>query len=31
VGDFRVVAQIVEERLLVLVVRVGHRKNVDDS
>lgn len=30
VGDFRVVAQIVENRLLVLVVRVGQRKNVCD-
>lgn len=31
VGDFRIVAQIVEDRLLVLVVRVGHRKDVYDS
>ena len=30
VGDFRIVAQIVEDRLLVLVVRVGHRKDVYD-
>ena len=28
VGDYRVLAVIKNERLLVLVVRVGHRKNV---
>lgn len=28
VGDFRVIAKIEDQRLIVLVVRVGHRKNV---
>ena len=28
VGDYRVLATIKEERLLVLVVRIGHRKDV---
>jgi len=28
VGDYRVVYQVVDEILTVLVVRVGHRKNV---
>mgnify|MGYP006312200765 CR=1 FL=1 len=28
VGDYRVLAVVKNERLLVLVVRVGHRKNV---
>ena len=27
-GDYRVIAQIEEDRLLVLVVRVGHRKRI---
>jgi mRNA interferase RelE/StbE len=30
VGDCRVIARIVEDRLLVLVVRVGNRKDVYD-
>ena len=30
VADYRVLAKIEEQRLLVLVVRVGHRKNVYD-
>ncbi len=28
VGDFRIIAKIEDKRLLILVVRVGHRKNV---
>jgi len=28
VGDFRVLVRIEDQKLLVLVVRVGHRKNV---
>ncbi|SPF45918.1 Addiction module toxin, RelE/StbE family [Syntrophobacter sp. SbD1] len=31
VGDFRIVAEIREEELLVLVVRVGHRSKVYGS
>jgi len=30
VGDYRVVARIIDDRVLVLVVRVGHRKDVYD-
>ncbi len=30
VGDYRVIARIIEDRVLVLVVRVGHRKDVYD-
>lgn len=30
VGDYRIVCQIQDEILIVLVVRVGHRKNVYD-
>lgn len=28
VGDFRIIAKIEDKQLLILVVRVGHRKNV---
>ena len=28
IGDFRVIAEIQEERLIVLVIRVGHRSKV---
>lgn len=28
IGDYRVVAQIEDERVLILVVRVGHRREV---
>lgn len=28
VGDYRIICQIEEERLIVLVLRVGHRKEV---
>ncbi|MCX6554204.1 MAG: type II toxin-antitoxin system RelE/ParE family toxin [Candidatus Aminicenantes bacterium] len=28
VGDFRIIAKIEDKRLIILVVRVGHRKNV---
>ena len=28
VGDIRIIARIEDEKLLILVVRVGHRKNV---
>lgn len=28
VGDFRIIAKIEDARLIILVVRVGHRKNV---
>lgn len=28
VGDFRIIARIEDKQLLILVVRVGHRKNV---
>jgi mRNA interferase RelE/StbE len=28
VGDYRVVNQIIDDRLIVLVVRIGHRKDV---
>ncbi len=30
VGDYRVIARLIEERVLVLIVRVGHRKDVYD-
>ncbi len=30
IGDYRIIARIEEHRLLVLVVRVGHRKDVYD-
>ncbi len=30
VGDYRVIARIENDRLLILVVEVGHRKNVYD-
>ena len=30
VGDYRIVARIEEQRFLVLIVRVGHRKDVYD-
>jgi len=28
VGDYRIVARIVDRRLLVIVVRVGHRREI---
>ncbi|MBD5539348.1 MAG: type II toxin-antitoxin system RelE/ParE family toxin [Desulfovibrio sp.] len=28
IGDFRVIAEIVDERFIVLVIRVGHRSKV---
>ncbi|HKT47182.1 MAG TPA: type II toxin-antitoxin system RelE/ParE family toxin [Candidatus Acidoferrales bacterium] len=28
VGDFRLICKIVDERLLVLVLRIGHRKEI---
>jgi mRNA interferase RelE/StbE len=31
VGDYRIVYQIADDRLIVLVVRVGHRKDVYGS
>lgn len=30
VGNYRVIARIIEDRVLVLVIRVGHRKEVYD-
>ena len=30
VGDYRIVSQIQDEVLIVLVIRVGHRKNIYD-
>jgi mRNA interferase RelE/StbE len=29
-GDYRVIARIVHDQLLILVVEVGHRKNIYD-
>lgn len=31
VGDYRVILDIYQEKLLVLVIKVGHRRNVDDA
>jgi len=28
IGDYRVVARIIDERITILVVRVGHRREV---
>lgn len=30
VGDYRIIAQLEEDQLLVLIIRVGHRKDVYD-
>jgi len=30
-GDYRIVYEIIEERITVVVLRVGHRKNVYDG
>ena len=30
VGDFRVIYKVAEEEILIIVARVGHRKNVYD-
>ena len=30
VGDLRIICQVMEEELLILVLRVGHRKNIYD-
>ena len=31
VGDYRIIAKIEEDKLLILVIEIGHRKNVYDS
>ena len=31
VGDFRIIASIEDQKLIVLVVRIGHRKDVYES
>ncbi len=30
VGDYRLIARIIEDRVLVMIVRVGHRRDVYD-
>jgi mRNA interferase RelE/StbE len=31
IGDYRVVYEIIDQELVILVVRIGHRKNVYDQ